>query len=529
MASPTVLSIGGVSITANGGSTGDALYAIEQLFKSGAVESVPAVSPETTIPLPPADGKVHGLVIEASYTGALSIPAGYKYVIYGGTGTLIDNHASGAAIVGNAVNFSGSAASVISAGGTGHITDNQANALIDVAAGHYTINLAGNGDTVHVDSGSSFVSVKGSNEHIYVGTVPGTGGQASGATGTSSNISVLRGINDVAVVLSGDNTIGALGANSNVDVGGGSNYIFALASAVINQTAGDSTIQLAPGGVVTVNATGGSQIIYDYNGGNLIHAGPSTEFVSDPTASSASTLISSGGADTIFATSAVSYDGTAATGTTASLFVDVAKTGAATVVAAKNQIVFAGQAGGNYTVGSGSFFLFGGGGVDNIYGAAGSAPVTVWGNTNERVVMSDSLGGTGDIFYAFGNNDTINATNTPGKSEFLVVNQTLPSGLGGTFAGNTTLIGSSAGNDVFNIFTDSSNPAPHTIDIQNWQASDSMFVGNLSGGAGEVLSSTDATAIANFLSGGGTSFTLQDGTTVEFTNTNQTKFTIGHG
>ena len=91
----------------------------------------------------------------------------------------------------------------------------------------------------------------------------------------------------------------------------------------------------------------------------------------------------------------------------------------------------------------------------------------------------------------------------------------LPASAGGTFTGDSTLMGSTAGNDLFVVYIDGSSPPAHTVTIENWQASDTMFLSNLASPS-QALGTADAAAVKAFEAGSGSSLTLSDGTTIDF-------------
>ena len=90
---------------------------------------------------------------------------------------------------------------------------------------------------------------------------------------------------------------------------------------------------------------------------------------------------------------------------------------------------------------------------------------------------------------------------------------------GGTFAGNTTLVGSSAGSDTFSIFVEPGTAPPaHTITIENWQASDTLLLNSAT--AADLT--TANTALAGAAAGAGASFILSDQTTIAFVGNHPT-------
>ncbi len=277
-------------------------------------------------------------------------------------------------------------------------------------------------------------------------------------------------------------------------------FVFATAATSFFQAAGANSI-VSSFGFMTINGTGGSLTIFDSVGHDVINEGPATEYLGSPNGGSSTIVGTAGGSDTILAGSSVIYDGASAA---KSLF--IGGTAASDVTAAASETVFSGTGGGAYAPGNTSFLFFGAGGSDTI--AGGVTPNSViWGNTNERLQVSGTAGfGT---FVALGNNDSINASAAGGNNSFIVVNEALPAG---TFSGSTTLVGTSAGGDTFGIFGEPGAPPPaHAVVIENWQASDTLFLGY---SAADVATANAALAAAP--AGAGASFTLSDQTTIEF-------------
>jgi phospholipase/lecithinase/hemolysin len=324
---------------------------------------------------------------------------------------------------------------------------------------------------------------------------------------TETGEAAVASLAAAALALANATTITATTPVEVVPLGGGDSFVFATVPINIEQSAGASTI-ISSAGALTVAATGGSDVIFDSGGGSSINEAPSSEYVGNPANAASTITASAGGSDTIFSGGAVLYQGSAGAN---SLF--VGGTGMATVESAASETVFAGSGGGLYQPGGTSFFLFGGGGADTISG--GAASPTVWGNSNETLV-ADSTAGNG-VYVAFGNNDSLDASLAGGGNTFYVVNEalTLPSG---TFAGNTTLVGAAAGNDTLAVFSEGAAPPAHTITVENWQISDTLYLGNY---AAADLAAANA-ALAAAAAGAGASFTLSDQTTITFVATHPT-------
>ena len=509
MAKPTVLSVGGVTITTTGGQTGALMKSINAAAQGTQQTVAPPGAP--SLPAAPTTPGPHTLVIPASYSGSLSVPSGYTYVIYGGSGTVSGGDAN-TVLVGNDLTYSGGAGTVVGTGSSGHVTDNANGALMSFI-GAYSVSASGNHDTVKVDPGSPVeVTLTGSNNEIDLGAL---GGAASASAAAAAAVIATTTV-DLTAPSAGS------GADTVKADAGTSNLLFVKTATDIMATGGSTTVVTGSGGVVTLNATGGSQVIFDHDGGNMINAGPATEYVTAVSVPASTFNAMAGGADTIFASTGINYSNSA--GTAASLFF-LGGANAATVSAAAAETVFGGKGGGSYSVGATSFEFFGGGGADSIVGGAGASSVLAFGMTNEDLTVTQAASTPGNTFVSFGNNDTIDATHAAGGNVWQVVNQTLPASAGGTFTGNSTLMGSSAGGDTFVVYIDGSTPPAHTVTIENWQASDVLFISNLAN-ASQALGASDVAAVNAFQQGGSSSLTLSDGTTIDFQGAKPT--TIAH-
>jgi hypothetical protein len=283
------------------------------------------------------------------------------------------------------------------------------------------------------------------------------------------------------------------------------------------------------GGTYSVNAFGlADTVILGSTTIGSAAAGTTGDVV---TVSGANTTVTAeAGADTVFAVASTNFQGSAAS---SSIFVG-SNTGAVTVTSATNQSIFGGTAGGTYTEGAdstGSFFFWGNHAgasptvptSDTLFGTASSPNGLIWGASEDNTVVSQSGAGAafgaGNTFVDYGDAATIDATHSRGGDSFVVFNIgfTNDAANHGNFAGNTTLVGSSQGNELFGIFDNlglgASGPA-HTITIQNWVSTDVLGLGGYETETGNTADLTKANAA---LAGGSNSqFTLSDGTTIKF-------------
>jgi hypothetical protein len=503
MANSTVLSIGGVTVSTAGGMTGNLLQQIINSFGVGD-SNVDVVSPTgTAIPPAPTGSALPAvLVIPSTDTGVISIPSGYAYVVYSGTGSLTGGDAA-TSIIGSNIHYTGPAGEVLGTGGSESVTDSTGGGTFSFATGSLALNLGGSNDTVGVGNGTSGnVTLTGNNDVIVLGstsvTTAATGAHASAASSTP-----------------GTNTVIITGTNETTSISGASNLVFLTGTDNVTQSGGSSTIVTGPTGIVTMNALGGTQLIYsNAAGADVINAGPSTEFVGFASAPATTFTSSAGGADTVFAGSGINYLGTSA----ASTFF-LGGNEAATVLAGASATIFGGTGGGSYTAGADGMFFWNttGGTTDSILGGSASGTITAIGGSGENLVVSQLGAASGGTYTAWGQADTINAMDARGGNTFYIVDQTLTIG-GSTvnFSGDTTLVGSTAGNDLFAMF-DFGTTSAHTITIENWQSTDKLFLDNYS-----PADSAAASAALAAAAGTDATFSLSDGTTVKFIGTSPT-------
>lgn len=539
----TVLSAGSVTISATGGATGDLLQSIVNASASYTVVTVG--SGATSIPAAPTTGGPYELVIQPGYTGSLSIPSGYALVIDGATndtGTIMGGDASTAIVLsGSASSYSGAAGTVVGAGtgvggmtpGAGNIADSSPGAMISFF-GDYNVSASGDGQTITSDNGSSgTVTATGTGDTINLGT-PAT--DVAGATTTPSTTTVIIDASTVSGSAAGpiSDASGAGGATT-VNAGTGDNsLVYVVTPTDFIQTGGAATVAAIAAGVLDYNGAGDTSSIQatvlDDFGGSTVTGGAHLYYANDAGATTMSTITgTAGGADTIWALQSVDYDGSAA----ASSFLAAGYDGASSATVGANASVFTGSAGGTYmenAASTGSMVFLGNSlgqastvvANDTLEGAAGSQSVVAWTNNRENLTISQTgtaTYGGGGAYVDYGATDTINATNSSGGDSFVIWNTSVGSG---SFVGNSTLVGSNAGDDLFAVINGTvaggtGAAAPHTVTIDNWVASDHL---NLLG----YSTADDQTALNALTKGGGgsASFTLSDGTTISFQGTSPT-------
>jgi hypothetical protein len=448
--------LGSVTVTTAGSYAGYLLGQINSVFTDPASQSV-------SLPgaVPTVSGSGNSLNIFGTEGGAITLPSSgspYDYIAYNGGDTIfgvVGNGSTSGVVAGDGLNFIGGAATVLGAGSAGgNIIDSVSGALISVADGDYNVTLTGSNDIVVSDHQIN-ASVSGA--QIYVGTGVGSSaiGTINDALGTDFVIAFGQTTYTGAAAASAPALVYDYAGGSLFNEGG--NFVY------------DGLPQASVGGVTTiVGATGGNDVLYTYN--NIIvddHAG--------------------------------------ATG-----FLE-AQGSSVSVAAAADETVYANAATGYYSVGGSTFSYI-------ALAANASAPshVTVQGqtsgteyiatNNNTFVTVDGAAAGKG-AFWLLGDSVGVNASTTAGGDYFSWTNNT----------GNATLVGSSAGNDTF-LFATSGTTTAHTVQIENWQASDNLYFYNWSASGGS--NATDQTAITNIENTG--SGTFSDGTTVTFVGSHPT-------
>ena len=277
----------------------------------------------------------------------------------------------------------------------------------------------------------------------------------------------------------------------------GGNYTGTVADQIVALSGNNYYISNT--GSVSVNGIGGNLTLYGGAGNDIVTGGGlgQLEFVGG----SASSTVSGPtiGADTIFATSAVSYVGAGGS----SLF--IGNTDTSTVVSAAHETTFGGSAGQIVEIQSNSITLaITNGGASTVSG--GNVAPIIWGNSNSQTTVASVASGANVV--AFGDNDSINGASAGGGTGYIAWDG--PNATGGSFTGNTTLTASTAGNDTVGLFN-GGVVADHTIIIENWQPSDTLFLAGYTNAADEAAVNTALTS-----GGSNVSFVLSDHAKVTF-------------
>ena len=534
MSTVTIPGLGASQLSSTGGETGTYLAQVVAAYQAALgnndvnVVTLPSGTNGPSIPAP-TSGDFNVLVIPDSDGGIISVPSGYQYIVYSGSGSI--EGGAGAIVIGD-LNYDGAAPTVIATSGSGWVRDTADNAVLSFFSGDYFVDSSGNNQTVDFDSKTHFLAtVGGSGSTVVVGTPPTLGGNVG--QNNQLNYLDLYGNNDVVSVYGGYNYIWtAAGTAETIDIASGSLTGGQNGSATILDLNGAATINQTSGWVLATvettdsfayNGTGGTALIYDRAGGHDVTLGANTLFVQAAGDLGDTVTSSANGFDTVFALgTSMDYQAQASESL---LFLGGA--GAVTVAAGANATLFGGTGTGDYTVGTpgtgfaNSFLFVGGGGQDTITETAGGATPTIWGNSNEALTVQGGAGtdSVKALIVAYGTNDSINAAHTQGGDTFLVYNSVPTVGSAGTFAGNTTLVGSDQGHESFVVVEDGSSPPAHSIEIDNWKATDTLFITDPATGIGpygQGLNSADQAAVTSFLGGSSNQFTLSDGTTIVF-------------
>lgn len=373
---------------------------------------------------------------------------------------------------------------------------------ISVPAGYQYIVYNGNGSITGGDSTQAVIGDL---------TYSGGAGTVAAAPSVSSAVDLVNDSAKGAVLsfANGTNTVTAAGAGQTINLDAGASFVLAQQTGdIINQTGGSSTINSAAStaGADTVMLTGGSMQFNAFGaGGDVISVSGNASLEVVGQGGATSSIFGGSGSDTVVIGSAV-YTG----GTGNSLF--VGGSGSSTVYTAAADTMFSGTGGGMYNFTSNSNDLWlGGGGADSINIAAGTSSVqpVIWGHNNESATITAAASAKGAVIVALGASENLNFAGAAAGNTVVLWNAQIG---GNDFAGNTTLTASSAGKDVFAMFAGTLNggaaEGAHTITINNWQASD-VFA--LSGGYTSAQAAAATSALAT-----GSSFTLSDGTTVQF-------------
>lgn len=463
MPAPTVLSVGGVSISVSGGVTALMLASVTAALGADP----PQVRTPNGLLMPaPANGNApDALVLPASVGGTLLIPTGYEYVIAapGGAASILGGTAQ-TALIGSFGAYTGSAGTVIATDGSGTIIDDATGALIAARTGSHTIVATGIGAKIAADGGTGRISAVGAAAAVTLGA-------AASVDATATNL-----------------TLSALGAADTIRALGGQNQILSGPSAQIIVDGGRNL--LVANGTTAITVSGGAVTMFGGQATTLRSAGGDALFVGGG-ANSSATIQGGDGSDTIYAIGAASFVG----GSGSVAF--VAGAGAATYQGGSGtQWLYGGSGGGLYTLGTGATYFVGIGGQDTISGNGGGD----W--------LYAGFGGgltldTDDANIVVLNNNRVDASDATGTDRFYVVDTFL--------SGDSTLTGGSAATDMYVIWRAAADSETGSrITITDWSATDQIVLGG-------AFSAQDVAAASAGLAAGASQLTLSDGLTIIFT------------
>ena len=552
MGQATVLAYGGVTVSASGGQSGDALFRIQQQLSAASAAGTLVVNtpPATTVvgtkaspilipqPSAPGSGTVQVITIPDADTGYISVPAGYTTILYNGPGTIIAG--PGQQVIGDLF-ATGGASTVIGGGIGGRISDTTSGAFLGLLSGNYTINSQGDAQTVEIQNKVKFnLNLTGSGNTVNIGLPNST--VASQLRG--SDFATVSGNNDTINMWAQENAtfIVQPGATGTVFNSIGNSYnpgtiVTLLLDNGASVTAGQGNLIVydSVGTALTFDGSGNSALtyIFDSVGGGHITPGDTTLYVNDSAAAAASITGHSGSNDTVYAFHGVNYDGTQATSLLLVGGTD-ASTGANTVAAAANTTIWGGAAGGTYSIGGGSFFFGGAAGasdtlVESSLSGSGSS-FFAYSNSNEQLTLTSVTGasGNGVNLVVAGDQTTVDATNGAGGDNIWLLGISASTVAGANaLTGAATINGATAGGEHFVLYMDNTVEAAHTITVNNWQGSDNFDLLHAVGTGSDNYLQADVAAISAFNAGAsGNSFTLSDGTTVTFQGGQPTHITL---
>ena len=272
----TTVAVGNVSVSTNGALTGQLLGQ----FASALSASTPVTV--TSNALPPSDGKYdQTLLIPASVTGAISVPAGYEFVIYQGTqGSLVSSDPK-EIIIGD-LNYAGGAGTVLSvasspsAASNGMVADSTAGAMLSFAGSSNSVTASGAGQTVQLDGTTNMIwltAASGATSTVFAngaGALGGNwvsmGGAAGEFVGGGATNSVYGGAG-ADTVIAGTSVLYTGTSGSNLFVGGtGTSTVYGAAKETIYGGTGNGVYSLAANSTDFVVAHGGaasSSMVHD--------------------------------------------------------------------------------------------------------------------------------------------------------------------------------------------------------------------------------------------------------------------------
>ena len=365
--------------------------------------------------------------------------------------------------------------------------------LISVPGGYAAVIYLGTGSLVSNDPKEAIIGDLTYTGHA--GTVIGT--QSAGGTGANGVVSN----NSNGAMMSfatGNELIFAEGAGDTLTFDSG--FASVLGGSAASATVGAAATVLGFfGDTNTINAAAGvSTLIAGAN--NVVQLG-----LGSVALAAGGTIMGGAGDDTVFATGNNVYQGSAAS-TGSSVF--IGGTGTSTVYTAQNEVAFGGPSGDDYIVKQGgSFQLVGFGGADSVQGGGTGSQITVWANAGEKLTVTSSI--AGGTYVIAGNNVNMNLSGSQGSDKVVTSDM--------YFSGQSSVAMSTAGQDTVVLFSPEQFGAtggPATITVSNWQASD-VFLLYSFGVAGGYTDADVTSALQQLASGN--SFTLTDGTTVQFT------------
>lgn len=300
MSGTTIVSVGSTSVSTSGALTGQLLKQFTASLAATNAVTVASASAVGTVSNPitfasgpgAANNGNNTLIIPSSDSGDISVPSGYQFIIYQGSGTLLGANST-QVIIGD-LDYSGGAGTVLSTGSVGGtVADSAPGALLSFAGGTNVVSATGAGQTVQLDGGTNDVLALAATQMIIqsggASTINSSGANAGSATAVASAGSMAFfgfGAGNDVVSVSGSTSLlfQGIGGTDTIFGGGGSDTVIAGQAVYM----GGSGSNLFVGGAGTSTLYGAAQeTIYGGTGGGVFSLG----------ANSSDFFVAHGGAD----------------------------------------------------------------------------------------------------------------------------------------------------------------------------------------------------------------------------------------
>jgi hypothetical protein len=489
----------GFAISPGGGGIVDTTTSVTSVQQILGLAKVPtnqiviSVSPDGSGFAPAQNGMTNEAVVADPVEGhTYTVPAGYQALFLGGTvdATLSDSLVGAALLVANQGNdeLIADAANDVLVPGSGNDS---------LVGGKYASTVVGGSGAATVFAGTGAMQVIDGSGPISFGGNSNAGSSVFGGTGPGASAlnASLTGQNQTASVGSSAATITAAGNNNRV-IGGDASLSVTItgSSATIQAGSGSSAIVSSGNAALIVGGSvggSGSLIVIDTGTNDTIMGGASATTVTATTGVATAVI---GGAGSL------TFVGGSGTATV------MGGTGATSVMGGAGGVVFHAAASTNATVNAGA-------GTVTIFGASGTTQNLLGTVTGTAARPNFAVAGSG--------NETLNAASS-GSSDWLSVNTQATSAstiliagtgadtlIAGSAPGSVTMTGGS-GTDAFVFFRQAGGGAQDMIN--NFTDADGVYIEGYGSGSAGALQA------ASIVGPAGLVLTLNDGTTITFSN-----------